>query len=222
LIAADHLATKGGAIINIGSALSDRAIPIQGTYCATKHAVKGFTDSLRMELEHDNAPISVTLIKPAAINTPYALHAKNYLPTEPKNPAPVYAPAIVAETILYAAENPVRDLYAGGAAKALSLVAPYAPNLIDKYMQRTLFDANQRERHSSAQHKALHYPSGELKETGEYEGHVAKTSLYTKARLHPRITAGSFAFLATALGYALLRRASANGRANGNTEQKGS
>ena len=62
LIAAEHLATKGGAIVNVGSALSDRAIPIQGTYCASKHAIKGFTDALRMELEHDKSPISVTPI----------------------------------------------------------------------------------------------------------------------------------------------------------------
>ena len=220
LVAADHLGTKGGAIINIGSTLSDRAIPIQGTYCASKHAVKGFTDALRMELEYDKAPVSVTLIKPAAINTPYARHAKNFLPTEPEVPVPVYAPETVAEAILYAAENPVRDLYVGAAAKALSMAGYYAPSLTDKYMQRTMFEFEQREKHSSGQHNALNRPSGELNETGEYEGHVNKTSLYTKARLHPRVTAGSFAFLATALGYALLRRASSNGRSNGNAEQK--
>jgi short-subunit dehydrogenase len=217
LIAAEHLATKGGAIINVGSTLSDRAIPIQGTYCASKHALKGFTDTLRMELEHDKSPISVTLIKPATINTPYPQHAKNFLPTDPTLPAPVYPPSIVAEAILYAAENPVRDLYAGGSAKALSMAGYYAPNLTDKYMERNLFDVHDRERHPSTQHKALHYPSSELRETGDYEGYVAKTSLYTKARLHPRITAGSFAFLATALGFALWRRSSSNG----NTPQKG-
>ena len=217
LIAAEHLADKGGAIINVGSTLSDRAIPIQGTYSASKHALKGFTDALRMELEHDMSPVSVTLIKPATINTPYPQHAKNFLPTDPALPAPVYPPSIVAEAILYAAENSVRDLYVGGAAKALSMASYYAPNLTDKYMERTMFDADDRERHSSAQHKALHYPSGELKETGDYPGRVAKTSLYTKARLHPRITAGSLAFLATALGFALLRRSSTNG----NTQEKG-
>jgi short-subunit dehydrogenase len=220
IIAADHLATKGGAIINIGSTLSDRAVPIQGTYSASKHAIKGFTDALRMELEHDKAPVSVTLIKPAAINTPYTLHAKNYLPTEPEVPPPVYAPETVAEAILYAAENSVRDLYVGGAAKALSMAGYYAPNLTDKYMERTMFRADERERHSSGEHKALHQPSGDLREYGDYDGHVAKSSLYTQARLHPRITAGSFAFLATALGYALLRRSNANARANENSQPK--
>lgn len=216
LIAADHLATKGGAIINIGSTLSDRAIPIQGTYSASKHALKGFTDALRMELEHDKSPVSVTLIKPATINTPYPQHAKNFLPADPALPSPVYDPSIVAEAILYAAENPVRDLYVGGSAKALSMAGYYAPNLTDKFMERTMFDTESREKHLATQHRALNYPSGELRETGDYEGHVAKTSLYTKARLHPRITAGSFAFLATALGFALLRRA------NGSTKRRDS
>jgi short-subunit dehydrogenase len=218
IIAAEHLAAKGGALINVGSALSDRAIPIQGTYCASKHAVKGFTDALRMELEHDKAPVSVTLIKPATINTPYPQHAKNLLPSDPAMIVPVYDPSIVAEAILYAAENPVRDLYVGGAAKALSVAGHYAPNLTDKLMERTLFDTEPHEKHSSAQHQALHQPSGELKETGDYDGHVSKSSLYTKARLHPRIAAGSFAFLATALGYALLRRATSN---TGSTPEKG-
>jgi len=213
IMAAEHLALKGGAIINIGSTVSDRAVPIQGTYSASKHAVKGFTDALRMELEHEGSPVSVTLIKPAAINTPYTLHARNYLPNEPSVPAPVYSPSIVAEAILYAAENPVRDLFAGGGAKAVSMAGYYAPNLTDKVMVRRTFDAQQKEveeKHSSEHHNALYHPSGELHETGDYDGHVAKSSLYTKARMHPRITAGSFAFLATALGYALLRRASTN------------
>lgn len=87
--------------------------------------------------------------------------------------------------------------------------AIYAPNLTDKVMERRMVDAQQKgeaEKHSYEQHNALYYPSGELQENGDYDGHVAKSSLYTKARLHPRIAAGSLAFLATALGYALLRR----------------
>jgi len=212
IVAADHLSNKGGALINIGSTLSDRAVPIQGIYSASKHAIKGFTDALRMELEHDKLPVSVTLIKPAAINTPYTRHAKNYMPVEPDVPAPVYAPSIVAEAILYAAENPVRDLFVGGGAKALSMAGYYAPNLTDKFMEWRMVDAQQKEDEPSLlQHSGLDGPSGELKETGDYEGHVAKTSLYTQARLHPRLAVGSFAFLATALGLALWRRTSSEG-----------
>src|SRR5205814_10458565 len=76
LEAARHLRRRGGALINIGSTLSDRAIPIQGMYSASKHAVKGFTDALRMELEAEGAPVYVTLTKPGAVHTPYTHHAK--------------------------------------------------------------------------------------------------------------------------------------------------
>ena len=75
-VAAAHLKNKGGAIINLGSVVSDVAFPVQGMYCASKHAIKGFTDAFRMELEEAGAPISVTLIKPASINTPFPAHAK--------------------------------------------------------------------------------------------------------------------------------------------------
>jgi NAD(P)-dependent dehydrogenase (short-subunit alcohol dehydrogenase family) len=100
MVACAHLRSRGGALITVGSVLSDVAIPIQGTYCASKHAVKGYTDALRLELEEEGAPISVTLIKPSAIDTPYTRHAKNLMPVEPQNPPPVYAPDLVAEAIL--------------------------------------------------------------------------------------------------------------------------
>ncbi|MBC7173711.1 MAG: SDR family NAD(P)-dependent oxidoreductase, partial [Polyangiaceae bacterium] len=79
-IAVEEMSSAGGTLINIGSVLSDRAIPLQGVYSAAKHAVKGFTDSLRMELEHDGIPVNVTLVKPATVDTPYFAHAKNHLP----------------------------------------------------------------------------------------------------------------------------------------------
>jgi short-subunit dehydrogenase len=122
LVAANNMKKTGGALINVGSTLSDRAIPLQGIYCASKHAVKGFTDALRMELEAEDSPISVTLIKPSAIDTPYKDHARNYLDTKPENPPPVYAPEAVAEAILHCAENPVRDVFVGGGGKALSVL----------------------------------------------------------------------------------------------------
>lgn len=199
LVAAEHLKTRGGAIINVGSALSDRAMPIQGTYCASKHAVKGFTDALRMELEHDGAPISVTLIKPASIDTPYRQHAKNYMAAEPKNPAPVYAPQPVAEAILHAAEHPVRDLFVGGAAKALSIAAFMAPRLVDKVMEYRMLAAQQQDYPDAGPHQGLDSPSGSLLERGGYSGHVAKTSVYTKAAMHPLLTGG---ILAAGLGLA--------------------
>jgi NAD(P)-dependent dehydrogenase (short-subunit alcohol dehydrogenase family) len=93
---------------------------MQGIYSASKHAVKGFTDALRMELESDGAPISVSLVKPGAIDTPYTEHAKNYMAVEPKNPPPLYAPETVARAILHCAETPERDVFVGAGGKGIS------------------------------------------------------------------------------------------------------
>ena len=210
LVAADHLKQRGGALINVGSALSDRAMPIQGVYCASKHAVKGFTDALRMELEHDGAPISVTLIKPASIDTAYRQHAKNYLPNEPKNPWPVYAPEPVAEAILYAAENPTRDIYVGGASRALSLAGFVTPRGTDKVMESVMFNEQQEDRPSSSPHAGLDQPSSSLVERGGYTGHVARSSLYTKSSLHPFVAGGLIA-AGLGLAYAVTRKFRSNG-----------
>ena len=191
MVACAHLRKKGGALINVGSVLSDVAIPLQGTYCASKHAVKGYTDALRLELEEAGAPISVTLIKPATIDTPYTQHAKNLMPVEPQNPPPVYTPETVAEAILYCAEHPERDVYIGGGGKALAVSGHYAPRLTDKLMEAMMFDMQQSDR--PAPHNrvdSLYTPSADGRERGEYSGHVSESSVYTKASLHPLI-AGS-------------------------------
>ncbi|HLM59119.1 MAG TPA: SDR family oxidoreductase [Pyrinomonadaceae bacterium] len=206
LIAVEHLRMKGGALIQIGSVLSDRAIPLQGTYCASKHAVKGFTDALRMELEKDNAPVSVTTIKPSAIDTPYIRHARNLMPVEPLNPPPVYAPETVAEAILFCAEHPRRDVYVGGGGKFLSEMGERAPRLTDKVMEAAMFGLQQRADEPAREYRAdsLYAPSEDGEERGDYPGHVAESSLYTKAALHP-LVAGALVFgaglaLATFLG----------------------
>ena len=189
LAAVEHLKKQGGALINLGSEVSDRALPLQGMYSASKHAVKGFTDSLRVELEEEGAPVSVTLIKPAAMDTMFVEHAKNYLDEEPKLPAPVYAPEVAADAILHAAEHATRDIFAGGAARLTSSGAHYAPGATDSYMKRFLFKqqksglpARDRGQHS------LYGPGNDLQERQGYGGHVFESSLYTKAALHPRAT----------------------------------
>jgi hypothetical protein len=211
LVAVEHLKLRGGAIINIGSALSDRAIPLQGAYCASKHAVKGFTDALRMELEREKIPISVTLIKPAAVDTPYKDHAKNYLPVKPKNPPPVYAPEVVAGAILYCAENLERDVFVGGGAKGISMAGQFAPEITDKVMEWTMFDVQETDKPAlSPQDNALYQPAGPYAERGGYEGHVLESSLYTKASLHPLI-AGGLLFASAGLAYVAFRQGRSNG-----------
>lgn len=92
-----------------------------------------------MELEKDNANISVTLIKPAAIDTMYVEHAKNYLDHEATLPPPIYSPEVVTEAILYAAEHPRRDIFVGAAAKLFSAGSYYMPRFVDKFMERLMF-----------------------------------------------------------------------------------
>jgi NAD(P)-dependent dehydrogenase (short-subunit alcohol dehydrogenase family) len=188
-VACEHLRRRGGALVNVGSVLSDRAIPLQGTYCASKHAVKGYTDALRMELEEEGAPVSVTLIKPSAIDTPYRAHAKNYMPVEPLNPPPVYAPEPVAEAILHCCEHPERDVYVGGGGKFLSVAGERAPRLTDKAMEAAVFDLQRSDEPSPpGRPDSLHAPSKDGDERGGYPGHVAESSLYTKASLRPLLT----------------------------------
>jgi NAD(P)-dependent dehydrogenase (short-subunit alcohol dehydrogenase family) len=136
LVAARHLRTRGGgAIVNIGSILSDRAIVEQGPYCATKHAVQALTDTLRMELEQEGAGISVTLIKPGAIDTPFPEHARNFMDQPPRLPPPLYTPEVVADAVLFACANPRQTLYAGGGGLMSSLLSRAAPRLADVIME---------------------------------------------------------------------------------------
>ncbi len=130
-----HLRSKGGALINVGSEVSDHAIPLQAAYAASKHAVKAYTDALRIEIQDGKLPISVTLIKPTGIATPFFEHAKNYMDKEPIAPAPMYAPELVAEAILYAAETPTRDFLVGDSAVLNSALGRFVPSLNDKVMK---------------------------------------------------------------------------------------
>ena len=217
LAAARHLRGRGGVIINVGSTVSDRAIPVQGIYSASKHAVKGFTDALRMELEADELPIHVTLVKPAAIDTPYTQHARNYMETEPEVPPPVYAPEVVAEAILHCTEHPEREVFACGGGKALSVAEKYAPRLTDKYMEQFMIDQQKSDKPPRAPgHDGLYRPSagGRLEERGGYEGHVAESSLYTKASLHPLLVTAVAVGAGLAIA-ALLRQSQSNGHQRG-------
>ncbi|MCM2282197.1 MAG: SDR family oxidoreductase [Bdellovibrionaceae bacterium] len=193
-----HLSQHGGAIINIGSVVSDRSLPIQGIYSATKQAVKAYTDALRMECEADALPVSVTLIKPASIDTPYTEHARNHMKREPTYVAPVYAAEVVAEAILACAQTPRRDLFVGGSAKAFSLMEHFTPRLADKVMERTMIKGQQKRQARRTHEDSLFtHPRREGQTAGNYKGHVARSSYFTSATLHPLRTA---AFMITALG----------------------
>jgi NAD(P)-dependent dehydrogenase (short-subunit alcohol dehydrogenase family) len=128
-----HLEQTHGALICIGSALSDRGVPLQGAYCASKHALKGWLDSLRVELRQENSPVRVTLVKPSSINTPLFNKAKTLMGVQPQPIPPIYAVNVAVEAILKAAEGDLRDVYVGGAGKLLSVVERISPSALDMY-----------------------------------------------------------------------------------------
>jgi short-subunit dehydrogenase len=132
LTALPHLKRSGGALINVGSEVSEAVVPLQGMYTASKHAVKGFTDALRVELEADHAPVSVTLIQPTAVDTPFPQRAKNYTGQEPKLPEPRIDPGQVAEAILDAMTTSRRDVKVGMMAKMNTAMSHLLPGLSDR------------------------------------------------------------------------------------------
>lgn len=186
LTAVRHMKRSGGAIINIGSVLSERVFPLQVPYAASKHAVKGFTNGLRSELQTQGHPISVTLVKPASVATPYMYHAGNHLHAEPTNPPPVYAPELVAETILHAAQHPVRDLYVGGFSWLATMLYRLAPGLSD----RTSAGMAVRLQHSDEPagrrpHSGLFQPTGGGHVRNEEGRYVRRFSTFSLAQRHP-------------------------------------
>ncbi|MDF2689769.1 MAG: oxidoreductase [Microvirga sp.] len=200
LIAAEHLRSKGGTIINVGSVLSERAMMLQTQYSASKHAVKAFTDGLRMELEAQGAPISMTLIKPSAIDTPYAEHARNYLDKETSVPPPTYDPHLVAKAIVFAAEHQRRELTIGFGGWVIGAMGKLAPRLTDKAMEWSGYSMQTTDHPERPQMRDNLYRSREDGDMySSLPGEPRKTSLLLEAQLHPLATAAVLAGLGAAI-----------------------
>lgn len=144
LVATKHFRRHGGTIVNLGSVASDISIPLQSPYAATKAAIRAFTDGLRMELLHEGVPVRISLIRPAAIDTPFAEHARNYMAREPRLPPPLFPPEKVADAILHAAEHGDRDYYVGTGSLVSTLVNKVAPHIVDKAVARFVPAASKR------------------------------------------------------------------------------
>src|SRR5918993_115363 len=173
-----------------GSLIAARTLILQTPYSASKHAVKGFTDGLRIELEREGAPVSVTLIKPSAIDTPYMEHARTYLDAPGVvTPPPAYDPALVAKAMLFAAENPKRELtvgFGGWAIAALGTVAPRTTDLLMEatgYATQTTDNPGRRETRDN-----LYQPKEDGAERSSLPGDSRKTSLFLEAQMHPTAT----------------------------------
>lgn len=182
------LKRDGGALINMGSFVSDVAAPLMGMYSASKHAIKGYTDALRIELMMDRAPVSVTLIKPAPIATPVLEHQRNRMAEQATMPPPFYRPEDVAKTILYAAEHRVRDLFVGGAARFGSVLAQAAPGLADAATALLASRIFKTGASRARRPDNLNEPSRGARIDGDTRGRIVRPSLYTALRLNPLLS----------------------------------
>jgi NAD(P)-dependent dehydrogenase (short-subunit alcohol dehydrogenase family) len=133
-----------GTIVQCGSALGGRAIPLQSAYCGAKHAVNGFTESVRVELLHDKSNVQITVVQMPAVNTPQFSWVLSRLPEHPQPVPPIYQPEVAARGLVYAAEHPARKQYWVGAVTVGTLLGQkLAPALLDRYLARTGYSSQQ-------------------------------------------------------------------------------
>ena len=132
-----------GVIVQVGSALAYRGIPLQAAYCAAKHAIQGFCDSLRCELIHDNSNVKVTMLQMPALNTPQFGWVKSRLPRKAQPVPPIFQPEVAAEAIYFAAHNPRREFYVGMPSVKAIVANKIAPGLLDHVLARSGYDSQQ-------------------------------------------------------------------------------
>jgi NAD(P)-dependent dehydrogenase (short-subunit alcohol dehydrogenase family) len=159
MVALARMRPRGrGTIVQVGSALGSRSIPLQSAYCGAKHAINGFTSSLRCELLHEGSGVQVTVAQMPAVNTPQFSWVRSRLPRHPQPVPPIYQPEVAARGVLYAADHPRRRQYWVGASTAATILANrVVPALLDRYLARTGYDSQQ---------------------TGEPEGHGRPDNLF--------------------------------------------
>jgi hypothetical protein len=193
-----------GTIMNVGSVVSTRAVPLQSIYSATKYGIRGCTEALRMELEHEQSGIQLTLIMPPSTNTPFFNHARSKLGVKPQPLPPVYDVGIVADAIVYAAAHPRRDVIIGGAGKMLEMMQRISPSLTDHWMLHggRAFK-NQRTDQADDHEDTLFKPSTSASRShGDFSDMAKHMSLYTPLELRPGLKAALCATAAATLGVA--------------------
>jgi NAD(P)-dependent dehydrogenase (short-subunit alcohol dehydrogenase family) len=180
-----HLRRTGrGALIHLTSVEAVRSLPLQSAYAASKHGVVGFIDALRLELQKDGIPISVTNIKPAGINTPLYEKALTKIGTLPRPVPPIYEPELVAQAILYAAQNPVRDMTVGAAGKLLAVTQRISPRIADGVLQKIAYKGMHTDKPKSpnAPNNLYHHQEGYDRVHGPFEEEALPFSTYSDTR----------------------------------------
>jgi NAD(P)-dependent dehydrogenase (short-subunit alcohol dehydrogenase family) len=204
---------NAGTIVQVGSALSERSIPLQSAYCGAKHAINGFTESLRCELLHEGSKVHVTVVQMPAVNTPQFSWVLSRLPRHPQPVPPIYQPEVAAAGVLYAADHPERKQYWVGGSTAVTLLAQkVAPALLDRYLAKTGYDAQQTDQPVPAGSRAdnlfdpVDRPSGsDHGAHGAFDDRAHQRSAQLWMSHHPALTAGAAA-LAGGLLIRVLRK----------------
>jgi short-subunit dehydrogenase len=202
-----------GVIVQIGSALAYRGIPLQSAYCGAKHAIQGFNESLRVELLHDKSNVHVTMVQMPAVNTPQFGWVLSRLPRKAQPVAPIYQPEIAAKAVQYAAEHPKRREYWVGGSTAGTLIAnAIAPGILDRYLARTGFSGQQTdEKRPADQPVNLWEPADgrgdpDAGAHGDFDDQAKTRSPQLWASQHHGLVATGVAAAAGAAAWALLGR----------------
>ena len=201
-----------GAIVQVGSALGARSIPLQSAYCGGKHAINGFTESLRCELRHDKSNVHVTVVQMPAVNTPQFSWVRSRLPRHPQPVPPIYQPEVAARGIVYAADHPRRKQYFVGATTTATILANrVAPALLDRYLARTGYDSQQTGEPEPSRPDNLWEPvdegrGGDHGAHGEFDDKSHRRSAQLLISHHPA-AATATAVVTAAAGLALASRA---------------
>jgi NAD(P)-dependent dehydrogenase (short-subunit alcohol dehydrogenase family) len=176
-----------GTIVQVGSALGYRGIPLQSAYCGAKHAVNGFTESVRTELMHDHSNIRITVVQMPAVNTPQFSWVRSRLPRHPQPVPPIYQPEVAAQGVLFAAEHPQRKEYwVGGSTAATIFAQKFTAPLLDRYLARTGYDSQQTDQEVADKPGNLYQPLDQAPGTdhgahGEFDDRSASDSEQLKA-----------------------------------------
>jgi NAD(P)-dependent dehydrogenase (short-subunit alcohol dehydrogenase family) len=185
-----------GVIVQVGSALAYRGIPLQSAYCASKHAIQGFHESLRTELLHDGSNVRVTMVQMPAVNTPQFSWVLSRLPRRAQPVPPIYQPEVAARAVVHAADHPRRREYWVGGSTALTLAAnAVAPGVLDRYLAKTGFGSQQTDRSRDPDQPAnLWAPADgaggrDFGAHGEFDGRSADWSLQAWASRHHGVVA---------------------------------
>jgi NAD(P)-dependent dehydrogenase (short-subunit alcohol dehydrogenase family) len=200
-----------GAIVQVGSALAYRGIPLQSAYCGSKHAIKGFTESLRTELLAESSGVHVTMVHLPGLNTTQFGLVKTLLPRTPRPVAPVYQPEIAARAIVYAAGHPRRRAYWVGGSTALAIVGNrVAPWIADRYLARTAIEGQQTGEPADEHRKRTHYlyqpVPGDHGSHGSFDAEAKARSPQALLSRHRAAAAAGAAGLAAGAIAAQLRR----------------